>query len=161
VGTVTRGIEGFAFHLAVESAHRFAWRELCDWYLEAAKPRLRRADPAALGVALHALDTLCRLLHPFMPFLTEELWHRLPAPDGGKRGFLVRAPWPVSDPERGDVAVEAEFGRLVQAVEAARQARSRLANPQYRATTDPERLRRDEGLAATLPEAIARVRAPR
>jgi valyl-tRNA synthetase len=94
-----------------------------------------------------------------MPFLTEELWHRLPDSDAGERDFLVRAPWPVPDPQRSDPAVEAAFGRLTLAVEAARQARSRLANPQYRATTDPERLRRDEGLAAALPEAMARVRA--
>jgi valyl-tRNA synthetase len=157
VRTVTRGIEGFAFHLAVESAQHFTWHEYCDWYLEAAKPRLRRGDPAALGVALHVLDTLCRLLHPIMPFLTEELWRRLPAGAGGRRDFLVRSAWPVPDPRRSDAEVEVAFARLMQAVEAARQARSRLANPQYRARTAPEALRGDEALAATLPEAMARL----
>ncbi|HEX2035448.1 MAG TPA: valine--tRNA ligase [Chloroflexota bacterium] len=90
VDAVTRGIETFELHLAIEALQQFAWHELCDRYLEAVKPRLRRGDPPVQAVALHALDVLLRLLHPFMPFVSEELWHRLP----GQRGFLLHQSWP-------------------------------------------------------------------
>jgi len=87
---VTDGIEGFEFQDSIAAAYGTAWHEFCDWWLEAAKDRLRAKDKTAQAVALFCLDNLLRLLHPFMPFLTEELWSRLP----GERDFLMRASWP-------------------------------------------------------------------
>jgi valyl-tRNA synthetase len=87
---VTAGIESFTFQDSIGAAYGFAWNEFCDWYLEAAKERLRDGDAAAQDVAYFCLDNILRLLHPFMPFVTEELWSRMP----GSRDFLMRRPWP-------------------------------------------------------------------
>ena len=116
---VTEGIEGYSFQTSVAAAYDFAWHEFCDWYLEAAKGRFRDGDPAARATALQVLDVLLRLLHPFMPFVTEELWHRLP----GERDFLLRAPWPVADGRLDSEAAEASFGKLTRLVEEIRAAR--------------------------------------
>jgi valyl-tRNA synthetase len=154
---VTRGIEAFVFHHAVEAVHHCAWHELCDWYLEAAKARLRRGDPVALGVALHALDTVLRLLHPFMPFVTEELWHRLP----GARDFLVSHAWPAVDDRFTDPEAEREFAGLQAAIEAARQARGKLANPQSRAKLTPEQTAAEEQRAGALAAALGHLQSAR
>lgn len=113
---VGAGIDEFNFHAAVGAIYDFAWHELCDWYLEAAKPRLRDGDPAARAVAVHCLDVVLRLLHPFMPFVTEELWHRLP----GERDYLVRAAWPVADDRYLDAALADAFDRVREFIESVR-----------------------------------------
>jgi valyl-tRNA synthetase len=116
---VTAGIESFEFQDSMAAAYSFAWNEFCDWYLEAAKERLRAGDAAAQDVAYFCLDNLLRLLHPFMPFVTEELWSRTP----GHREFLMRAEWPHA--QFLDIAAEETFGqamRIVEEVRAHRQA---------------------------------------
>ncbi|MGH7776304.1 MAG: valine--tRNA ligase [Candidatus Dormibacterales bacterium] len=125
VAATTAGIEGFAFQSAIDAAYEFTWHELCDWYLEAAKPRLRDGDPAARAVALHTLDVVLRLLHPFMPFVSEELWHRLPGP----RDHLVRESWPEPDERFLDRRAEAEMEGLVAVVEEIRSARRSVGAP--------------------------------
>ena len=105
------------------AAYGFAWNEFCDWYLEAAKERLRAGDVAAQDVAYFCLDRLFRLLHPFMPFLTEELWSRTP----GHLDYLMRASWP--EVEHIDLEAEESFGqvmRIVEEVRAHRQAAGAL-----------------------------------
>jgi valyl-tRNA synthetase len=119
VREVTAGIEEYAFQRSIEAAYDFAWHDFCDWYLEAAKARLRDGEPSARSTSLHVLDTLFRLLHPFMPFVTEELWHRLPE----DRDFLVRTTWPEADPRFDDGAAEAAFGELLRLVEEIRAVR--------------------------------------
>ena len=109
---VTEGIEGFTFQDSMAAAYGCAWNEFCDWWLEASKDRLREGDPTAQGVALFCLDTLMRLLHPFMPFVTEELWSRLP----GERDFLMRAEWPEDLHSYVDGQAEVEFLRLMTTV---------------------------------------------
>ena len=116
---VTRGIEEFSFQDSMLAAYSFAWNEFCDWWLEAAKDRLRDGDKGAVGIAVFCLDNLLRLLHPFMPFVTEELWSRLP----GDRDFVMRASWPVDLTIYGDGQAELEFQRLMQAVEEIRSYR--------------------------------------
>jgi valyl-tRNA synthetase len=106
---VTDGIEGFEFQDSIAAAYGTAWHEFCDWWLEAAKDRLRAKDKTAQAVALFCLDNLLRLLHPFMPFLTEELWSRLP----GERDFLMRASWPEDLHRYVDGQAEVEFERLM------------------------------------------------
>jgi valyl-tRNA synthetase len=122
---VTRGIEEYAFQASVGAAYDFAWHEFCDWYLEAIKPRLRAGDPAARAVALHVLDQLMRLLHPVMPFVTEEIWHRLP----GSRDFMDRESWPTADPARLDSLAEERMGAVIGAVTAVRAARKESGAP--------------------------------
>ncbi|HLQ61020.1 MAG TPA: valine--tRNA ligase, partial [Candidatus Acidoferrales bacterium] len=122
---VSAGIEGFFFEGSISSAYDFAWHEFCDWYLEAAKARLRDGDPAARAVALYVLDVLLRLLHPFMPFVTEELWHHLP----GDRDFLVRARWPSADERLLDPVSVAAFRAVKHEVSEIRATRKALGLP--------------------------------
>ncbi|HLH68741.1 MAG TPA: valine--tRNA ligase [Candidatus Dormibacteraeota bacterium] len=124
VAAVTEHIEDYTFTGSVSALYEFAWHDFCDWYLEAAKPRLRAGERAAQAVATHVLDVVLRLLHPFMPFVTEELWHRLP----GDRDFLVRMPWP-RPAGRQDPAAEATVGRLIALVEEVRRARQVTGAP--------------------------------
>ncbi len=109
---VTDSIEGFTFQDGMAAAYGFAWNEFCDWWLEAAKDRLRAGDPTARGIALYCLDVLVRLLHPFMPFVTEELWARLP----GERDYLMRTPWPEDLHRYVDGQAEVAFVALMETV---------------------------------------------
>ena len=120
---VTAGIENFSFQDSMAAAYSFAWNEFCDWYLEAAKERLREGDAAAQDVAYFCLDNFFRLLHPFMPFVTEELWSRTP----GHREFLMRASWP--DVQFIDPAAEETFGRVMRIVEEVRGHRQAAGAP--------------------------------
>jgi valyl-tRNA synthetase len=119
---VTDGIEGFAFHDSISAAYRCAWNEFCDWWLEAAKERLRASDQTAVGIGLFCLDSLMRLLHPIMPFVTEELWSRLP----GERDFLMRADWPVDLHRYNDGEAEVDFLRLMATVNEIRSYRKTI-----------------------------------
>jgi valyl-tRNA synthetase len=116
---MTRGIEEFTFQNSIGAAYTFAWNEFCDWWLEAVKDRLREGDPTALAIAVFCLDNLFRLLHPFMPFVTEELWSRMP----GHGDFLMRTRWPADLTRYGDGQAEFEFESLMQAVEEIRSYR--------------------------------------
>ena len=124
-GDVSDGIEGFAFQDSINAAYGFAWNELCDWYLEAVKDRLREGDVAAQEVALFCLDNLFRLLHPLMPFVTEELWSRLP----GKRDYLMRSEWPDLADAYVDPAAEDEIAEIIGIVEEIRGHRQAAGAP--------------------------------
>lgn len=116
----TGGIEEYDFQRAVDGVYDFAWHEFCDWYLEAIKPRLKAGDPVARATSVHVLGTLLQILHPFMPFVSEELWHRLP----GDRGYLMRTAWPLAEAVPAAPEVEARVGRLRELVEQIRAARA-------------------------------------
>ena len=120
---VSAQYDGFRFsHAALELYGAF-WSELCDWYLELVKPRLYEEDNAAVsGVLLWALERTLRLLHPVMPFVTEEIWSLMP----GERGLLAVADWPQADPARRDEGAEAEIERLIEAVTALRRYRDEV-----------------------------------
>jgi valyl-tRNA synthetase len=136
IETTTRGIEDYEPQVSVNALYDFAWHDFCDWYLEAAKPRLRDGDAAARATSLHVLDTLLRLLHPFMPFVTEELWHRLPVPGeeplaatgqrvpAPERDFLVRAQWPEAEERFRHAEAEEVIADLHAEVEGLRQDRT-------------------------------------
>jgi valyl-tRNA synthetase len=113
---ITDGVEGFTFQDSINSAYGFAWNELCDWYLEAVKERLHEGDAAAQDVAYFCLDNLFRMLHPFMPFVTEELWARLP----GSRDYVMRARWPELLDRYTDPGAEEQFARVIAVVEEVR-----------------------------------------
>ncbi|MDA0329829.1 MAG: valine--tRNA ligase [Gemmatimonadetes bacterium] len=99
----TRGLDRFRLHEVAEGLYHFFWGEICDWYLELVKTRLGpNADPAtreaARSTLVVVLDQAFRLLHPIVPFVTAELWARLPWPEGSERpGDLIVAPWPTAD----------------------------------------------------------------
>jgi len=88
VTTVNEALEEFRFHEAAQSVYQFFWGDFCDWYIEWVKPELLSADRERAVVSWKNLfagfDAALRLLHPFMPFLTEELWHQLPQRTGAK-----------------------------------------------------------------------------
>ena len=120
---VTEHYDGFRFSHAARELYGAFWSELCDWYLELAKPRLYEEDNQAVsGVLLWALERTLRLLHPGMPFVTEEIWALMP----GKRGLLAVAEWPEADMTRVDEEAEAEIGQLMEAVTALRRYRDEV-----------------------------------
>ena len=97
---VTAAIEAYKFNDAANAAYRFVWNVYCDWYLELIKPVLTGADGPAKtetrAAAAWALDEILKLLHPFMPFVTEELW-RVTAEQGAKRHhMLALSAWPAA-----------------------------------------------------------------
>ena len=91
-------LEHFRFHEACQTIYQFFWGDFCDWYIEWVKPQLASTDrdvalPAWRNI-FAALDNALRLLHPVMPFLTEELWHKLPQPEGARSIALDKFPEP-------------------------------------------------------------------
>ena len=131
---VTVMLERYQFDQATRAVREFTWNEFCDWYLEMLKPRFRneQARPGAQRVLVVVVDNLLRMLHPFAPFITEELWHKLNevAPERGLRNpathseSVMIASWP--DPELAhiDEALERRFERLQQTIAAVRNVRA-------------------------------------
>jgi valyl-tRNA synthetase len=129
---VTAAIETYKFNDAANAVYRFVWSIYCDWYIELAKPVLTGADGVAKtetrATAAFVQDEILKLLHPFMPFLTEELW-RLTATQGAKReSLLALTPWPRLEGLEDEKA-EAEIGWLVDLVSAVRSVRSEMNVP--------------------------------
>jgi valyl-tRNA synthetase len=121
---VTELIDDFRFSHASLDLYTAFWSELCDWYLELAKPRLYEEDNAEVSaVLLWALERTLRLLHPVMPFVTEEIWSLMP---GDERGLLAAADWPVAERARFDDAAEADLERLIEAVSSLRRYRDEV-----------------------------------
>src|SRR5207302_918818 len=105
----------FEFSHAALAVYDFVYGELCDWYLELVKPRLRGGDRQAQATLLHVLRETLVLAHPLIPFVTEEIWSHLPGEEGLLAGGPPRAPAATADP-----AAEAEIERLIDAVGALR-----------------------------------------
>jgi valyl-tRNA synthetase len=125
VKDVTRNLKTYRFNEAANALYQFAWAEYCDWYLEMAKPRWGDDTDAgdrrtARWVAWKVLDGLLRLLHPFMPFMTEEIWQALPH-DGET---LALASWPTARRAWFDAEAERQVGFLQELVVAVRNLRA-------------------------------------
>ena len=120
---ITGGIEGFAFQDSIAAGYGCAWNEFCDWWLEASKARLKAKDHTAQAIGLFCFETLLRLLHPFMSFVTEELWSRMP----GHRDFVMRAGWPDELHQYVDGQAEVDFERLMSTVYEIRSYRKTVA----------------------------------
>jgi valyl-tRNA synthetase len=126
---VNRHLAGFRFDLAANALYHFIWHTFCDWYIEIAKPTL--TGPAAgtprgrasRAVLLDTLDILLRLLHPFMPFLTEELWQKLPR-QGAPAPSISIARFPEENVERIDPEAEALVQEMIEVVTRARNLRA-------------------------------------
>ncbi|OGP33896.1 MAG: valine--tRNA ligase [Deltaproteobacteria bacterium GWC2_65_14] len=130
VDGIRKGIEEYRYNDAASAFYQFTWHEFCDWYLEMIKPSLlQESDPAAResqrAVLLHVFETLLALGHPFIPYITEEIWHLLP---GERRSLLARS-YPEADPAAAEVDVEERMGRLMEIVRAVRNIRSELNVP--------------------------------
>jgi valyl-tRNA synthetase len=136
---VAAGIESFKFNEAADSAYRFVWGQFCDWYLELSKPVLQAEELDAAGTATqatvaHVIDLICQLLHPFMPFLTEELWAQkanagaLRTVPAGEAGLVCLTRWPELS-ALVDEAAEAEIGFVVDLISDIRSIRSETNVP--------------------------------
>lgn len=126
---ITDAIESYRFNDAAGAAYRFVWNVYCDWYVELSKPVLTGPDGAAKtetrAMAAFVLDEILKLLHPFMPFITEELW-RVTAEQGPKREqLLVLSPWPSYD-KLDDEKAEAEIGWVIDLITVIRSMRAEM-----------------------------------
>jgi valyl-tRNA synthetase len=124
---ITEAIAEYRFNDAAAEAYRFVWNVYCDWYVELSKPLLIGADGPAKdetrATAAWALDEILKLLHPFMPFITEELWAVTPGP--ARDGLLALSHWPQLDGLADDKA-EAEIGWVIDLITAVRSLRAEM-----------------------------------
>jgi valyl-tRNA synthetase len=127
---VTEGITAYRFNDAASSAYRFVWNLFCDWYLELLKPVYSGEDEVAKAearaVSAYVLDEIYKLLHPFMPFMTEELWAET-AGDNTRESLLCHAEWP--QPDFADDEAAAEINWLVELVSGLRSVRAEMNVP--------------------------------
>jgi valyl-tRNA synthetase len=125
---INEALRNYRFHDGAQGVYQFFWGDFCDWYIEWVKPDLQGPDGERAIVAWRNLfavfEAALRLLHPFMPFLTEELWHQLPQRAGEKSIALERFP-DVHDGWRNDAALQ-EFGLLQEIITAVRNIRAEL-----------------------------------
>ena len=133
VAETSEAIEAFRFNDAANAVYRFVWNLFCDWHLELAKPVLQGgvegpAKAETQATIAHALDIVYALLHPFMPFVTEELWAIKGEHGPPRAGALALGPWPRSDFPI-DRAAEAEIGWIVELVSEIRSVRSEVGVP--------------------------------
>ena len=124
---ITSAIEEHKYNEAAAAAYGFVWNVFCDWYLELVKPILSGTDEGAKAetqaMMQWTLDRILHLLHPFMPFLTEELWQKT-----GGEGLLITAEWPSGD-GLGDAAADAEIEWVIRLVSEVRSVRSEMNVP--------------------------------
>ena len=126
-------LEEFRLSDAATGIYRFIWGDLCDWAIELSKPALYgERTPAekagAQAALLQALEGALRLLHPFMPFVTEEIWQRLPRKAGGPDSIMIAA-FPPHDPRLLDPVAEAEMELVARAIDGARSVRGEVNLP--------------------------------
>ncbi len=129
---ISAGLDSYRFNEAANDAYHFVWGTFCDWYVEFSKPVLQGTDGPAKdetqATAAWALDAILRLLHPFMPFVTEELWSRTVAA-GARDSMLVSAPWPDYGDELINEAAAVEIDWVIRLVSEIRSVRAEMNVP--------------------------------
>ena len=132
IETTTDALENFRFYEAAQVLYAFLWHEFCDWYLEFTKQRIAQDEPEVLWVAADILEQTMRLIHPIMPFLSEEIWQQLP--HGGSRSefavdksSIAIAPWPA--PMGENATAETTMATLMEVIESVRSIRGELNVP--------------------------------
>lgn len=132
--TVAQGFEDYRLDLIANAIYQFAWDEYCDWYIEIAKTQIANGNEQQQRATRHTListlETLLRIMHPIMPFITEELW-QIVAPLAGRKdpdqeAFIVTAPFPEAKPERVDNSACTWMEQFKQMVEACRGLRGEM-----------------------------------
>jgi valyl-tRNA synthetase len=131
IADATTSLENFRVNDAVQAAYHYFWHEFCDWYLELIKPRISgEASSAekstALSIAVHVLKTCMNLMHPYIPFISEEIWRRLKTKD---EESLVVAPWPQIEKDLEDEGAEVEMQFVQQVISGVRNIRSEMNVP--------------------------------
>ena len=132
LATVTEALEAYRFNEAAGAIYSFIWHKFCDWYLELIKPILSGADQDAAAetraMTAWVLDRALKLLHPFMPFVTEELWAKLAREDNARDSLLILATWPK---HRGleNAEADAEIDWVIRLISEVRSVRSEMNVP--------------------------------
>ncbi|HPN33535.1 MAG TPA: valine--tRNA ligase [bacterium] len=133
---VDRSFNEFRFNDATRAIYEFVWGEFCDWYVELIKMRLYdetqpQAQQVACSIAVRVLDSVLRLLHPFMPFITEEIWQSLPMNESGVTAVksIMLQSYPLPDSATLDTAAEAEMALLQSVIGAVRNIRGEMNVP--------------------------------
>ncbi len=128
---ITEGISSYKFNEAAASAYRFVWNLVCDWYVELLKPIFMGENEAekaeSRAVMAFVLDEIYKLLHPMMPFMTEELWAQTAGSDAQRTTLLCHAAWP--QPDFADGQAAAEINWLVELVSGIRSVRAEMNVP--------------------------------
>ena len=130
IDEVNRSLANFELGEAQQRLYDFVWNDYCDWYIEMAKIRLRSdSGSSPIKVLVYVLDTVLRLLHPFMPFITEEIWQTLGEvvayPQGTPKSIMV-ARYPESNGDHRDAYAERDVSLVMQTIRAIRNTRSQL-----------------------------------
>ena len=130
---VNEALAEFELGEAQQKLYDFVWNDFCDWYIEMAKVRLREGDAGAAITLVHVLERALRLLHPFMPFVTEEIWQnliaRVPSPASGSPPSIMIAEYPQADRVRSAPDAESEMDVVMQTIRAVRNMRAQLRIP--------------------------------
>lgn len=128
---ITKELEAYRFNEAAASAYRFVWNTFCDWHLELAKPVFNGGDEVAKAetraTTAYVLDKILVLLHPFMPFITEELWERTGEVGAARDGFLMHSSWPEAGIQ--DAVAADDINWLIDLVQAIRSVRAETNVP--------------------------------
>jgi valyl-tRNA synthetase len=127
IGECNRGIDEFRVDEASSALYHFFWDELCDWYIEATKPIFNGDNEAerveTIAVLSQVIETALRAMHPFMPFVTEELWQRVPRPSS-RPASIARAPYPAFTEGQVDADAERQMRAVMDVISVARSIRN-------------------------------------
>jgi len=129
---VTEALEGAAFDEAASALYRFVWNVFCDWHVELAKPLLAGEGEAAAetrAMTAWTLELILKLLHPIMPFMTEELWDATADAGPPRDSMLIVAPWPDLPASHADATAAAEIGFVIAVIAEGRSVRAELNVP--------------------------------
>ena len=129
IGEVTENMESYELGVASAKVYDFIWSDYCDWYIELTKARLQGEDEEAKvnaqRVLVYVLSETLKLLHPFMPFITEEIWQALPH----EGDFLMLQNWPVADPAWADVEAKESMEAVMDVIRVIRARRAEMNVP--------------------------------
>jgi valyl-tRNA synthetase len=134
VQEVTENLNRFELGIAAQKIYDFAWTEFCDWYIEIIKPRLygeiKEDKDCARYVMSYVLEGTLKLLHPFMPFITDEIYSHL----GGKEESIVISHWPEFNENLSDKSAETKMNLIIEAIKSIRNVRAEMNVPPSRRT---------------------------
>lgn len=136
VKNVTQNLEAYELGVAVQNLYDFVWDIFCDWYIELTKPRIAlggEAAAAAQKVLVFVMSGVLKLLHPFIPFVTEEIWQSMP--DSGESESIMTAKWCEYDERLSFKAEQEEFSKVVDAIRAVRARRNEMNVPPSKKVT--------------------------